>query len=150
MVKDVSWRDSKSGHVIHHTFRQWRRTHPWGVFMQMSCQGLAELEMRIADHTLGIQAVRVLMYCLHKTEWQNRVSVGRKDIAAALKMDPADVAKALRKLVDSGFIEKPQTRHGHYTMSPRFVWMGNLQDLRVALSERDMLDARGFMRGVAA
>ena len=137
--------------VVTETNVQWRRyVGPWRVLMQFSGEGLKELAERLTDHTLGMQAVRVLLACLQTTNRENQVHAGRKDLARMLGMPESNVAKALTDLVEAGFLERPGLRYSPYVVSPRFFWRGNTGDLKRALSERGMLDKNGMMGSRAA
>lgn len=118
--------------------------------MQFSGEGLAELGERLADHSLGMQAMRVLLACVQTADRQNRVLAGRKDLARQLGMAESNIAKALKELVACGFLEPPALRYSPYTVSPRFCWKSNTGELKRALAERGMLDKDGLMRAPEA
>ena len=121
---------------------------PWSIMMQMSGEGLRELEECLTRHDFGMQAVRVLFAMLGSLEVHggNRVRAGRKDLARLLEMDEAAVSKAIKRLVECGFVEAPALRFSPYVVSPRFAWNGTTHDLKTALGDRGMLDRRGMMK----
>lgn len=125
---------------------------PWRFMMMFSGEGLSELRERLADRTLGMQATRVLFEMVASVDVheQNKVRAGRKDLARLLDMDEAAVSKAIKKLVECGFVEAPKMRFDHYTISPRFAWCGHTHELKRALAERGMLDEKGMIRPAAA
>lgn len=125
---------------------------PWRSLMMLSGEGIAELSARLADRSLGMQAVRVLIAMLLSVKLHdgNEVRAGRKDLARELGMTESNVAAALRRLIDCGFIEPPKLRFSPYTISPRFAWYGSTKDLKVALDERGMLSRDGMMKPRAA
>ena len=86
--------------------------------MQVSFEGMAELRERLADHTLGMQAVRVLLEMLQHMNAQNECRAGVKDLARLLEMNQSDVSKALKRLVECGFVEAPALRFSPYVVSP--------------------------------
>ena len=116
--------------------------------MLFSQEGMSELQERLSDRTLGMQAVRVLWAMLNSVELHgdNRVRAGRKDLARILDMSESNVSGAIRQLIDCGFIEAPKLRFDPYTVSPRFAWYGRTEDLRAALKQRGMLDGAGMMK----
>jgi hypothetical protein len=120
---------------------------PWSGMMMFSQEGWAELDARLADRSIGMQAVRVLVAMLRSVEVHdnNRVRMGRKDLARELGMYPANVSAAIRQLVDCGFVEAPQYKFGYYTISPCFAWYGKTDALRDALRARGRLDDKGMM-----
>lgn len=125
---------------------------PWKVLMMISGEGVAELEARMADRSLGMQAVRVLFAMLGtvKLHGGNQVQAGRKDLARQLGMTESNVSAAVKKLVECGFVEPPRLRFSPYTISPRFAWYGATKDLKVALKDRGMLGVDGMMRAKEA
>jgi DNA-binding GntR family transcriptional regulator len=129
-----------------------RRRHPYGArkFMIASYVGLEELQERIADRSVGQQAIRVLIAMLCECDYENRVRLGQKDLARRLSMDQAAVSKAIGDLVKCGFIERPENSRGDYHVSPRLCWKGSDKELRQALARRGMLDQDGMMTATAA
>ena len=125
-----------------------RRKHPYRPerFMISSYVGLEELLARTADRSLGMQAVRVLIAMMAECDYENRVRGGQKDLARKLGMNQAHVSRAIRTLIDLGFVENPHNDRGRYVVSPKMCWKGDEDSLRAALSERNMLGADGFMR----
>jgi hypothetical protein len=114
--------------------------------MQFSGEGLVELRLRMSDGSIGMQAMRVLLACCEHTDKQNRVEAGRKDLSRILEMPESNVARALKALVDCGFLEPPDLRHRPYVVSPRFFWRANTGDLKRALAARGMLGKDGMMK----
>ena len=125
---------------------------PWEVMMLFSGEGMDELHERLADRSLGMQAVRVLFAMLRTVKLHdgNRVQAGRKDLAKMLGMTESNVSGAIRQLVDCGFVEPPKLKFSPYTISPRFAWYGKTEDLRDALKARGMLAENGMMQPRAA
>ena len=104
--------------------------------MLLSAAGLDELDLRLADRSLGMQAVRVLVAMARSCDYENRVRAGQKDLAAHLGMDQSDVSKAVRALVSCGLIEQPESSRGYYRISPWLLWKGSARTLKQALAER--------------
>ncbi len=104
-------------------------------FMMLSQDGLAELQERLADHTLGMQALRVLVAMMQSLDYENRVEEPQKEIAFRLGMSSQEVSKASKALMQCGFIERMKNRRGWYTVSPRLCWRGSVKNLDKALHQ---------------
>ena len=102
--------------------------------MMVSQNGLQELQERLADRTLGIQAMRVLVAMMQTLDWENRVEEPQKELAARLGMSPQEVYKASKALVDCGFIERMAGRRGWYRVSPLLCWKGSVKNLEKELA----------------
>lgn len=115
-----------------------REKMPYGVgaFMMVSQGGLCELENRLADRSIGKQAMRVLIAMLCSVTYENRVDASQKEMSAALGMSQQEVSKAIRALIECGFIERLANRRGWYRISPEFSWKGSARTLQHALDER--------------
>ena len=115
-----------------------RPAHPYleKGFMLLSVAGLDELDNRLADRSLGMQAVRVLIAMARSCDYENRVRAGQKDLAGHLNMDQSDVSKAIRALIGCGLVEPPESSRGYYRISPRLLWKGSARTLKQALTER--------------
>jgi len=114
--------------------RRPRRKHAYGItFMMLSQQGLTELGERLADRTIGMQAVRVLIAMMRQMDWENHVNPPAKEIAFGLGMSHQEVYKACRVLLDCGFIERMTNRRGWYRVSPRLCWRGSVKNLEKEL-----------------
>lgn len=109
-----------------------RNPYGKGLFMLVSLGGLGELDARLADKTIGMQAMRVLLAMLGCVEYGNRVQKSQKELAAHLAMSPSEVSKASKRLVDCGFIERLPNRRGWYRIDPRFGWKGDVESLSAA------------------
>lgn len=118
--------------------RKPRFAHPYVKegFMLLSKRGLRELDARLADRSIGMQAVRVLVAMTTACDYENRVRMGQKDLAAHLRMDQAAVSRATRDLVECGFVERPESSRGYYRLSPHLLWQGGSKTLKRALDER--------------
>ena len=101
--------------------------------MMLSQEGLEELQERLADRTLGIQAMRVLVAMMQSLDWENRVEPPAKELAARLNMSVQEVYKASKVLVECGFIERMANRRGWYRVSPRLCWKGSVKNLEKEL-----------------
>lgn len=115
-----------------------RVAHPYvgDGFLLLSIAGLAELDNRLADRSLGMQAVRVLVAMARVCDYENRVRAGQKDLAAHLKMDQSDVSKAVRSLIACKMVEPPEHSRGYYRISPFLLWKGSGRTLKKAMESR--------------
>lgn len=114
--------------------------------MLASYVGLEELAARLGDHTLGLQAIRVLLGMMAECDYENRVRAGQKDLARKLGMQQSQVSRAIRDLIACGFVEQPDNDRGRYLVSPKLCWKGDEDSLRRALSDRNLLGADGCLR----
>jgi hypothetical protein len=103
-------------------------------FMMLSQDALVELQERLADKSIGMQAMRVLVAMMQSMDWENRVEEPQKAIAARLGMSPQEVYKASKALVDCGFIERMTNRRGWYRISPKLCWKGSVKNLERELA----------------
>ena len=111
---------------------------PYGnKFMMLSQRGVEELSERLADRTLGLQALRVLFAMMQSLDWENRVQCSQKDLGLSLGMSSQEVSKASRLLAECGFIERIENRRGWYRVSPRLCWRGSVKNLEAALRDRE-------------
>lgn len=102
--------------------------------MMLSQVGLSELEQRLADRSLGMQAVRVLVAMMAHMDWENRVDISQKELAVHLDMSSQEVSKASTALVQCGFLQRMQNRRGWYRVSPRLCWRGSVKNLERELA----------------
>jgi transcription initiation factor IIE alpha subunit len=118
--------------------RKPRPKNAYGVrFMMLSQDAVGELSERLADHSIGMQAMRVLLVMIGSLDYENRVEAPQKEIACRLGMSQGEVSKASAALVECGFIERMANRRGWYRVSPRLCWRGSVKNLDAALRERE-------------
>jgi len=111
-----------------------RERSPYGVhFMMMSQRGLSELGERLADHTITMVSLRTLVAMLRHMDFENRVDISQKDLAAEVGTSSGELSKACRALMESGFIERWANRRGWYRVSPRLCWKGSVKTLKAEL-----------------
>lgn len=99
-------------------------------------EGLAELEERLNDRSLGMQAVRVLMAMLNSAGYENLVEASQKDLSIRLGMSLSEISKASHALMACGMIERLANRRGWYRINPRLAWKGNVESLEQALAAK--------------
>ena len=90
----------------------------WFAFFQKSALYLAQ--------NLGKEEFRVLMYMISKLDYGNYIRVTNKSIHKNLNVDHANVARAIRKLIDKNIIAV-QEWYGIsriYRMNPNFLHKG--------------------------
>ena len=116
--------------------------HPYGIsFMMLSQRGVAEISERLADRTLGMQALRVLLAMMSHMDFENRVDASQKELSIALGIDQSSLAKASKALVGCGFIVRMANRRGWYRVAPQLCWKGSVRSLEQALKEKDRVAA---------
>jgi DNA-binding IclR family transcriptional regulator len=116
--------------------------------MIASYVGLEELNERLADRSIGLQAMRVLLAMMSSCDYENRVRMRQADLSRGLSMARSHVSEAIADLVSSGFVERDSGRGG-YVVSPKICWKGSEDTLRAALAKRGLLDNQGFLRSAA-
>lgn len=107
-----------------------------GMFMMISTRGIGELQERLADRSLGVQAMRVLLAMLESTTYDNLVEASQKDLAVHLDMSSQEVSKASRALLQCGMVDRVRSRRGWYRINPKLAWKGNVESLEQALAVR--------------
>lgn len=112
--------------------------HPYGAegYMIISDKGMAEMQQRMADKTLGLQAVRVLFAMMDACEQRNRCMIGQKQLVDDLGMRQSAVSRALGELLACGFLERPTSIRGFYAVSPHFAWRGTTKALIEEMKRR--------------
>ena len=117
--------------------RRPRERHPYGVaFMMLSQRGVGELNRRLADRTITMVGMRVLLAMLERMDFENRVDEAQKELAVELGLAPSDLSRACRLLLECGFLERMGNRRGWYRVSPRLCWKGNVKSLKDAIEAR--------------
>lgn len=112
--------------------------HPYGAsFMMLSQRGVAEIGERLADRTLGMQAMRVLLAMMSHMDFENRVDASQKELSITLNIDQSSLAKACKALIECGFIVRMANRRGWYRVAPQLCWKGSVRTLGEALKEKD-------------
>lgn len=112
-----------------------KRRHPYTrkTYMLVAQEMWDELALRLADHSIGLQTMRVYVEMARACDFENRVELGQKDLSARLNMDRSDVSKALKILIDLGFVERPRSVRAPYRMNAEVVWKGSREALQEAL-----------------
>ena len=84
---------------------------------------------------LNHEQMRVLMALLAELDYENYIQVAQTDISIALKMQKANVSRAIKNLLEFGIIlEGPRIgRSKTYRRNPQFGWKGTVSNHKKAL-----------------
>ncbi|HBR3029622.1 TPA: hypothetical protein L9R08_005408 [Klebsiella pneumoniae] len=84
---------------------------------------------------LNHEQMRVLMALLAELDYENYIQVAQTDISVALKMQKANVSRAIKNLLEFGVIlEGPRIgRSKTYRLNPQFGWKGTVSNHKKAL-----------------
>lgn len=76
--------------------------------------------------TLGLEGIVVFNALMARLDFQNFIHVSQSDIAEELEMKPSNVSRAVKRLVDLGFVRTgPKVgRSFTYQLHPSLVWKG--------------------------
>lgn len=93
----------------------------------------------------GEETHRVMWALLALLEFDNFLPLTQTAIAADLGMNPANVNRAIKRLVEVGavLVGPPTGAHKSYKLSPEWVWRGKAEDHVKALNEHRMSEGLG-------
>lgn len=94
------------------------------AYLLVMQRALLELSL---DRGAGLEAWRVLGYMLGTAQYENWVKVNQTEMGSALGMKRQNVGRALKALVEKGFLEKAEARiNGHhiYRVNKTVAWKG--------------------------
>lgn len=103
---------------------------PYGrQWMQINQDALAEIA---ADPQMGAEALRVFLYLNARLDFENLIQVPQIEIAAALRMKPPSVSRAIRLLEAKQIIlAGPKVgRSGSWKLNVHYGWKGKVHHLR--------------------
>lgn len=82
------------------------------------------------DKELGIMQVRVWLHFLGRMDFENWIIVPQKEIASTLDMQPADVCRAIKSLVNKEMlIVGPRVGRVYaYRVNKNFAWKGKSEN----------------------
>lgn len=85
-----------------------------------------------------VEDFRTLMAMLKRLDYENLIQANQSEIARELEMDPAQVNRAVKRLVDLGaLVEGPRIGVSRsYRLNPSFGWKGSARNHRQALQDR--------------
>lgn len=113
----------------------------WVAMDQTKQQALA------VNKRITLEAHRVLAVMIGACAWDNWVPINQAATARNMGMQRSNFARALRILIEEGYVEKgPGADCGmrpHFRLSPEYTWKGS------AKSHRDALNARMKRAGLS-
>jgi hypothetical protein len=126
-----------------HTQTHAERGDKWASILGVGAVGeksmmlFAEAFAYLAKNPLPIQEQRILDYLFGVLDMNNYLHLKQSDIADELSMDPSHVSRALKHLVEKGFLDAgPKAgRASTYRMSPHLAWRGKAAARKGALVE---------------
>jgi predicted transcriptional regulator len=79
--------------------------------------------------TLGMEGMAVFNALLSRLDFENFIQVSQTDLAAELEMKPSNVSRAVKKLIDHGFLKTGPKVGKSYTfqLHPELAWKGKTQ-----------------------
>ena len=96
-------------------------------WFQMAQKSLQTINAHRKD--LGLEGIVVFNALMARLDWENFIQVSQSEIADELAMKPSNVSRAVKKLVDLGFIRLgPKVgRSFTYQLHPELAWKGESQ-----------------------
>lgn len=84
------------------------------------------LRVNAERKTLGLEGIVVFNALMARLDFQNFIQVSQSDIAKELEMKPSNVSRAIKRLVDLGFIRTgPKVGKSYtYQLHPELAWKG--------------------------
>lgn len=91
--------------------------------------------LKIIATELNHEQTRVLMMLLADLDYENYIQIAQIDICNSLKMNKANVSRAVKNLLEFGIIlEGPKIgRSKTYRLNPQFGWKGTVSNHKKAL-----------------
>jgi predicted transcriptional regulator len=92
------------------------------------------LEIIATDEDMTGQTLKVMLLLMGNLEFENYITIKQVTIAEKLKIDKADVSKAMKLLVAKGIILKVKegTTTG-YKLNPHYGWKGKVSNRDIEL-----------------
>ena len=102
------------------------------------------LEIIATDEDMTGQTLKVMLLLMGNLEFENYITIKQVSIAEKLKIDKADVSKAMKLLVDKSIILKVKegTTTG-YKLNPTYGWKGkveNMEKAKTKMAEDKIID----------
>ena len=96
------------------------------------------LEIIATDADLTGQTLKVMLLLMGNLEFENYITIKQVSIAEKLKIDKADVSKAMKLLVDKSIILKVKegTTTG-YKLNPNYGWKGKVENRKEAQTKME-------------
>lgn len=136
VVTNLQAVDPSTGQLVELTTRHIKFPHPFGeAWFQQSQSALAEVAK---DKEMTLVGHRVLALLLSALDFKNFILVPQSAIAKELKLDPSQVSKAMKLLVEKGWIYEgdPVGQVKTYRLNERFAFKGDVRDFKALTSER--------------
>jgi len=89
------------------------------------------------DHALKGETYRVLLYLFGVLDFENETGIAHADIAEVLKMRPQHVSRAMKALMERGYIHRTG-KHGKfwkYRIDPDVVFKGRARNIDAVKKE---------------
>jgi predicted transcriptional regulator len=96
------------------------------------------LEIIATDEDLTGQTLKVMLLLMGNLEFENYITIKQVAIAEKLKIDKADVSKAMKLLVNKNIILKVKegTTTG-YKLNPTYGWKGKVENMEKTKAEME-------------
>jgi hypothetical protein len=92
---------------------------------------------KVAKMFTNLEDLRVLMALLEQVGYENKIIVHQVSMAREMGMQPPQVSRAIKRLIEAGAILKGP-KHGincSYQLNPEFGWMGSAKNHVKALDD---------------
>lgn len=86
---------------------------------------------------LGPTEIRVLNACIGLSDYNNHIVATQKAIAEVCNVGAPYVSKALKGLIEKGYIQRVKDQFGYkyFKLMPQVAWKGKAKDHKTALKE---------------
>lgn len=127
LISEAETYDPKTGEVEEGSLvwipRKARSQFGDGWF-QMAQQTMKTINAHRKD--LGLEGMVVINALMARLDWENFMQISQTEIAEELDMRPSNVSRAIRKLLDLGFIKAgPKVGRSYtYQLHPELAWKG--------------------------
>lgn len=120
--------ETKEGYFVYMAYPKPKiRNMRWMMTFQDS------LEIIATDEDMTGQTLKVMLLLMGNLEFENYITIKQVGIAEKLKIDKADVSKAMKLLVNKEIILKVKegTTTG-YKLNPTYGWKGKVENMEKA------------------
>ena len=130
-----TWVDPKTGEPCEHrsVFVQRRARNEFKEFVGFGMEALDIL----SEANITKESLRVLLKLCGRLEFGNWALVSRQEIASELKLQPTHVSRAIRQLIDEGYVMRGKRIGGAYCyqLNPSLGWRGDSADHKTAIRQ---------------
>ena len=83
------------------------------------------------DKEIPGEAFRILMFLLHRLDFENYIQVAQKEISETLKINKVNVSRAIKLLCDKGILLRgPKVGRSYcFRLNPYYGWKGRVKNL---------------------